>query len=82
MKQQIPKEVWIDKLQEDFKRRIAIVLFEDLLAYQFAKVHFCCLKYCLRGRHICLTRICDFVIHSNSSRFIANKDVLLALLTK
>ena len=52
MKQQIPKEVWIDKLQEDFKRRIAIVLFEDLLAYQFAKVHFCCLKYCLRGRHL------------------------------
>jgi len=43
MKQQMPKEVRIDKLQEDFKRRIAIVLFEDLLAYQFAKVQFCCL---------------------------------------
>ena len=40
MKQQIPKEVWIDKLQEDFKRRIAIVLFEDLLAYSLPKFIF------------------------------------------
>ena len=42
MKLRMPKEVRIDKLQED-KRRIAIVLFEDLLAYQFVKVHFGCL---------------------------------------
>ena len=42
MKQRMPKEIWMDKPQED-KGRIAMVLLEDLLAYQFAKVQFCCL---------------------------------------
>ena len=33
----------MDGQTQEGKRRIAMVLFEDLLAYQFAKVQFCCL---------------------------------------